>query len=123
MADDPLRLFRQAVDGAGAPLSDDDEYRRDTLDLDAHRRQQTHLIGLCCEHCGGQFGDPRSRFMAGHYLDLYIRSGLPTKTAAFALLMIGVSYLADTAYFVYVWALEVYARWGGPARTLTERLS
>lgn len=111
-------------------LTDDDELRRDILDLDAHRERTRGemppepLIGLCCPHCRGDLRDPRGRFMgeAGRYVDHYLRSGLPTTALAFALVAWGTSYLVDTAYVVYRWALEVYARWGEPARTLTERL-
>lgn len=109
-------------------LTDDDEYRRDVLDLDAVRRRQSELdpepallAAMNCPHCSG---DPRGKAIgpAGRYLDLYLRSGLPTKAASFALVAIGLSYLVDTTYVVYRFALEVYARFGQVAVPLSERL-
>lgn len=92
-------------------LPDDEEYRRDTLDLDAFRQRQyereqpDRLIGLCCPHCTRDNRDTLD--LAGRYLDFYLRSGLPTKAASFALVAWGLSLLAATARFLYEWALDI----------------
>ena len=102
-------------------LTDDEEYRRDSLDLRLiHSRQERtedqqpeHLIGLCCPHCAGDRRDLIGP--AGRYLDFYLRSGLPTKALAFALVAWGTGELVATARFVSLWALDLYLTYGDAA--------
>jgi hypothetical protein len=69
-------------------LSDDDECRRDSLDLaEVRRRHDAHELPM----------GP-----AGRYVDLYIRAGFPTKALSFALVAWGVGELVRTARYVYV---------------------
>lgn len=86
-------------------LTDNDLWRRDRLDLDGLSSRDA-----CCQHCRLNW---RELGPSGSYLDLYVRSGLPTKAIGFAAICWGLGELIGAARYLWLWGIEVYQQYGG----------